>query len=55
MWLIYVEALLAMLLFILIVWWTMFHGRSPAKTAPRPAPTPAPTGSRLPPDPTEQP
>jgi hypothetical protein len=27
MWLIVVEALLALLLLVFIVWWTMFHGR----------------------------
>jgi hypothetical protein len=29
MWLIIVEALLALGLLIFIVWWTMFHGRKP--------------------------
>jgi hypothetical protein len=29
MWLIIVEALLALALLIFIVWWTMFHGRKP--------------------------
>jgi hypothetical protein len=27
MWLIVLEAILALLLFVFIVWWTMFHGR----------------------------
>jgi hypothetical protein len=29
MWLILLEALLALALLVLIVWWTMFHGRTP--------------------------
>jgi hypothetical protein len=29
MWLIVLEALLALGLFLFIVWWTMFHGRKP--------------------------
>jgi hypothetical protein len=29
MWLIIVEALLALGLLVFIVWWTMFHGRKP--------------------------
>jgi len=29
MWVIVLEALLALALLLLIVWWTMFHGRRP--------------------------
>jgi hypothetical protein len=29
MWLIVLEAFLALVLLLLIVWWTMFHGRKP--------------------------
>ncbi len=29
MWIIYLEALLALAMLGLIVWWTMFHGRKP--------------------------
>jgi hypothetical protein len=29
MWLILLEALLALALLVFIVWWTMFHGRTP--------------------------
>jgi len=43
MWLIYLEALLAMMLFVFIVWWTMFHGRPPQR--PRPPVPPADDGS----------
>jgi hypothetical protein len=31
MWLIYLEALLALAMLVLIVWWTMFHGRKPPR------------------------
>jgi hypothetical protein len=31
MWLIIVEALLALALLVFIVWWTMFHGRKPPR------------------------
>ena len=41
MWLIYLEALLAMVLFIFIVWWTMFHGRPP-----QPPPSAPPTDDK---------
>jgi hypothetical protein len=30
-WLILLEALLALALFVFIIWWTMFHGRKPPK------------------------
>jgi len=29
MWIIVLESLLALVLLLLIVWWTMFHGRPP--------------------------
>jgi hypothetical protein len=34
MWLIALEALLALALLVFIVWWTMFHGRKPPKDKP---------------------
>lgn len=33
MWLLYAEAFGAMLILILIVWWTMFHGRHKGERA----------------------
>jgi len=35
MWLIYLEALGALLVFVFIVWWTMFHGRGRDGRAPQ--------------------
>ncbi|HUN91084.1 MAG TPA: hypothetical protein VMU33_03440 [Burkholderiaceae bacterium] len=37
MWLIYLEALVALFLLLFIIWWTMFHGRprpDPSSTSP---------------------
>lgn len=31
MWLVFVEALVALLIFVFIVWWTMFSGKKPPK------------------------
>jgi hypothetical protein len=31
MWVIVLEALLALVLLLVIVWWTMFHGRKPPR------------------------
>jgi hypothetical protein len=38
MWLVLLEAGIAMFLLIFIVWWTMFSGRKPDRSATRPPP-----------------
>jgi hypothetical protein len=35
MWLLFVEAGVAMFMLVFIVWWTMFHGRKPDQKLPR--------------------
>ncbi len=35
MWLLLLEAFLAMMVLVFIVWWTMFSGRSPDQRRPR--------------------
>ncbi len=38
MWLLLLEACMAMFLLVFIVWWTMFHGRKPEQSASQSTP-----------------
>ena len=42
MWLLLLEACMAMFLLVFIVWWTMFHGRKPEQLPSQPSATQKP-------------